>query len=59
MQVKSANDWEHADLGDEARKGKFLKLMGAAKVSKIWHSILAAILWTNLEYFMDIYIDLV
>lgn len=31
-QVKSANDWEHADLGDASRKEKFLKLMGAAKV---------------------------
>ncbi|XP_067947875.1 small acidic protein-like [Watersipora subatra] len=31
IKVTSANDWEHAELGDEARKEKFLKLMGAAK----------------------------
>jgi hypothetical protein len=32
VQVRSANDWEDADLGDDARKQKFLKLMGAGKV---------------------------
>ncbi|ESN94952.1 hypothetical protein HELRODRAFT_193668 [Helobdella robusta] len=29
--VKSANDWEHVDLGDDSRKNKFLRLMGASK----------------------------
>lgn len=29
--VSSLNDWEHADLGDDSRKNKFLRLMGAAK----------------------------
>lgn len=29
--VHSANDWEHVDLGDEGRKSKFLRLMGAKK----------------------------
>jgi hypothetical protein len=29
--VKSANEWERADLGDEGRKSKFLRLMGASK----------------------------
>lgn len=29
--VHSANDWEHVDLGDEGRKSKFLRLMGANK----------------------------
>lgn len=28
-QVHTVNDWEHADLGDEQRKQKFLRLMGA------------------------------
>lgn len=32
--VKSANDWEHADLGGEDKKAKFLRLMGAAKSQK-------------------------
>jgi len=32
LQVHSANDWEHVDLGDEGRKSKFLRLMGANKV---------------------------
>jgi hypothetical protein len=32
-QVHTANNWEEADLGDEDRKKKFLKLMGATKVS--------------------------
>lgn len=31
-QVHSANSWENADLGDDERKKKFLKLMGASKV---------------------------
>ncbi|KAK7497213.1 hypothetical protein BaRGS_00011507 [Batillaria attramentaria] len=31
IQVHSANAWEKADLGDEDRKNKFLKLMGAGK----------------------------
>lgn len=31
-QAQSFNDWEHADLGDDGRKAKFLRLMGAAKV---------------------------
>lgn len=30
--VHSANAWEKADLGDEDRKKKFLRLMGAGKV---------------------------
>ncbi|CAF0932172.1 unnamed protein product [Adineta steineri] len=30
-QVHTVNDWEHADLGDEQRKQKFLRLMGAKK----------------------------
>lgn len=30
-EVHSANDWEHADLGDGERKQKFLRLMGAEK----------------------------
>ena len=34
FKVQSANDWENADLGDKARKEKFLKLMGATKVNK-------------------------
>jgi len=29
--VHSANDWENVDLGDEGRKSKFLRLMGANK----------------------------
>ncbi|CAF1200114.1 unnamed protein product [Adineta ricciae] len=29
--VHTVNDWEHADLGDEQRKQKFLRLMGAKK----------------------------
>ncbi|WAR07691.1 SMAP-like protein [Mya arenaria] len=29
--VHSANKWEAVDLGDDDRKKKFLKLMGAAK----------------------------
>ena len=32
IEVHTANNWEKADLGDEDRKLKFLKLMGAAKV---------------------------
>ena len=32
LQVHSANSWESADLGDDERKKKFLKLMGASKV---------------------------
>ena len=32
-EISSANNWEEADLGDEKRKLKFLKLMGAAKVN--------------------------
>ena len=32
-QVQSANAWEKADLGDEDRKSKFLRLMGAGKVT--------------------------
>lgn len=32
-QVHSANNWEGVDLGDDDRKKKFLRLMGAAKVS--------------------------
>jgi hypothetical protein len=35
LDVHSANNWEEADLGDENRKMKFLKLMGATKVKKI------------------------
>ena len=31
IKVHSANNWEEADLGDEKRKMKFLKLMGATK----------------------------
>ncbi|KAK2180081.1 hypothetical protein NP493_457g05000 [Ridgeia piscesae] len=31
IKVHSSNDWEHADLGDDGRKQKFLKLMGAGK----------------------------
>lgn len=30
--VSSSNDWEHANLGSDDRKNKFLRLMGAAKV---------------------------
>ncbi|UJR35889.1 hypothetical protein I4U23_028632 [Adineta vaga] len=30
-EVHTVNDWEHADLGDEQRKQKFLRLMGAKK----------------------------
>ncbi|CAH1800246.1 unnamed protein product [Owenia fusiformis] len=30
-EVQSANEWEKADLGDEERKNKFLRLMGGAK----------------------------
>ncbi|KAK3097971.1 hypothetical protein FSP39_014905 [Pinctada imbricata] len=30
-QVHSANKWENADLGDDSRKQKFLRLMGASK----------------------------
>ena len=30
--MHSANDWEHADLGGNDRKHKFLRLMGASKV---------------------------
>ena len=33
FQVHSANSWESADLGDDERKKKFLKLMGASKVN--------------------------
>ena len=33
-QIRSANAWEKADLGDEERKNKFLRLMGAAKVTQ-------------------------
>ena len=29
LQVHTANDWEHADLGNDQRKQKFLRLMGA------------------------------
>jgi len=29
--VQSANNWESAELGDDQRKQKFLRLMGAAK----------------------------
>ena len=36
FQVHSANDWEHAKLGDEERKQKFLRLMGGKKVWFIW-----------------------
>jgi len=38
LQVHSANDWEHVDLGDEGRKSKFLRLMGAKKVHTMNHS---------------------
>ncbi|XP_076445396.1 uncharacterized protein LOC143283139 isoform X2 [Babylonia areolata] len=31
IEVHSANAWENADLGDEERKNKFLRLMGAGK----------------------------
>ena len=35
LQVHTANDWEHARLeGGDERKAKFLRLMGAAKVSE-------------------------
>ncbi|CAF1505596.1 unnamed protein product [Rotaria magnacalcarata] len=30
-EIHTTNDWEHADLGDEERKQKFLRLMGAKK----------------------------
>ncbi|CAF0942015.1 unnamed protein product [Rotaria sordida] len=30
-EIHTVNDWEHADLGDELRKQKFLRLMGAKK----------------------------
>ncbi|CAF2480078.1 unnamed protein product [Rotaria sp. Silwood2] len=30
-EIHTTNDWEHADLGDELRKQKFLRLMGAKK----------------------------
>jgi hypothetical protein len=30
--VHSANKWEEANLGDDQRKAKFLRLMGGAKV---------------------------
>ncbi|CAF0753654.1 unnamed protein product [Rotaria sp. Silwood1] len=30
-EIHTANDWEHADLGDDLRKQKFLRLMGAKK----------------------------
>lgn len=30
-EVHSANNWEEAELGDDQRKAKFLRLMGAAK----------------------------
>ncbi|CAF2775612.1 unnamed protein product [Rotaria sp. Silwood2] len=30
-EVHTANDWENADLGDDQRKQKFLRLMGAKK----------------------------
>ncbi len=33
IQVHTANNWEEVDLGDDSRKKKFLKLMGATKVS--------------------------
>ena len=32
-EVHTANSWEKVDLGDDHRKLKFLKLMGASKVS--------------------------
>ena len=31
--MKSANKWEKAELGDTKRKNKFLRLMGASRVS--------------------------
>lgn len=33
LKVHTANSWEKADLGDDDRKLKFLKLMGASKVN--------------------------
>lgn len=38
VQVHTANDWEHADLGDNQRKQKFLRLMGAKVLRRI-HSL--------------------
>jgi hypothetical protein len=35
FQVHSANSWETADLGDDDRNQKFLRLMGAAKVTSL------------------------
>jgi hypothetical protein len=35
QEVHTANNWEKADLGDDKRKLKFLKLMGATKVSSL------------------------
>lgn len=34
-QVHSANSWESADLGDNERNSKFLRLMGAKKVNML------------------------
>jgi hypothetical protein len=35
VEVKSANNWESADLGDDDRKQKFLRLMGAKVMSSL------------------------
>lgn len=39
IEVHTANNWEEADLGNDERKLKFLKLMGATKVSARYNNM--------------------
>ena len=56
-QVHTVNNWENADLGDDERKQKFLRLMGA-KVVKRWDGLLrrknSIILFRNTKIYMRI-----
>ena len=36
LNIHTANKWEQAQLGDNARKNKFLRLMGASRVSVLY-----------------------
>lgn len=44
LKVHSANSWETANLGDESRNQKFLRLMGAKKVSGYFRMIVRMLL---------------
>ena len=51
VDVKSANEWESANMGDVSRKNKFLRLMGATKVTR---PCFCCVCENNTEIFADI-----